>query len=144
MPASELARLESIAKSLASSLPKLFLALVYVAFSRLSGNRELVLGFTIHNRTDKAFRRTMGLAAANVPCGLDIDPASSFRAALHQIDVNFLRDLQHARFPVGQLSSSLGLPRIARRHIVAARWCSARRLSRSSVCGMNRLWDGET
>src|SRR6266851_5252229 len=107
----EFEHLEALAKSLGSSLPRLFLALIYIAFFRLTGSQDLVLGFALHNRTEEKFKRTIGLFASNLPCRIDIDRNTSFRDALRQIDADFLRDRARIRFPVERLGVLLGLSR---------------------------------
>ena len=107
----EFEHLEALAKSLGSSLPRLFLALIYIAFFRLTGSQDLVLGFALHNRTEEKFKRTIGLFASNLPCRIDIERNTSFRDALRQIDADFLRDRAHIRFPVERLGVLLGLSR---------------------------------
>ncbi len=107
----EFERLEALAKSLGSSLPRLFVALVYIVFRRLTGSSDLALGFILHNRIEEKFRRTIGLLASNLPVRIDIDRNTSFRDAVHRIDADLLRDRSHARFPVWQLGGALGLSR---------------------------------
>ena len=107
----EFERLRVFAKSLDSSLPRLLLALIAIAFFRLTGNRDLVLGVALHNRIEEKFKRTIGLFSTNLPLRIDIDRDMALRDALRRMDTDFVRDRSHIRFPVERLGGVLGLSR---------------------------------
>jgi hypothetical protein len=111
MDRAEFGCLEALAKSLGSSLPRLLLALISIAFLRLTGNRDLVLGVALHNRIEEKFKSTVGLFTSNLPLRIALDRDMTLRDVLGRIDADFVRDRSHIWFPVERLRGVLGLSR---------------------------------
>src|SRR5262249_35674798 len=104
-------KIEALAKSLGSSLPRMLLGLVYLTFNRLYGLNDIVIGFPLHHRLSPEAKRTIALFTQAMPFRVALDRQTSFADAVNSIDQWMAQDREHSRFPTGTLASSLGLTR---------------------------------
>ena len=102
---------ESLAKSLDTSIARLFLAFVSIGFSRLTGHDDLSLGFALHNRITPKLKNTIGLFAHNLPLRIEIDRKESFAGTVKRLAIRLDEDRIHSRFPAAELAQKLHLAR---------------------------------
>lgn len=107
----DFSKLESAARNLNSSAARAILALTYVAFARLYGRYDIVLGFELANRSDAMANQTIGLLARPAPMLLTLDPAVSVADAVRAIDVRRAQNYPHRQFPVQDIVRDIGITR---------------------------------
>ncbi|WKB55711.1 non-ribosomal peptide synthetase [Eleftheria terrae] len=108
LPRDRYAGLQALAAAEGSSVFHLLLGALYVLWSRLSGQRDLVIGLPVANRTDAASRATGGLYVNVCAHRFDFDDRLGFRALLQGVRRMLARDWRHRRFPLGDLQRELG------------------------------------
>jgi amino acid adenylation domain-containing protein len=107
----DFARLEAAAKAMGSSAFRVIVALSYVAFARLYGRYDIVLGLKLANRPHERAKQAIGLMAWPTPMLLTLDPATTIADAVRQIEEARARNYPHRRFPVEELARELGITR---------------------------------
>jgi amino acid adenylation domain-containing protein len=107
----EFSKLEFAARSLNSSAARAILALTYVAFARLYGRYDIVLGFELANRSDAMANQAIGLLARPAPMLLTLDPAVSVADAVRAIDERRAQNYPHRHFPVQDIVREIGITR---------------------------------
>jgi enterobactin synthetase component F len=107
----DFSKLESAARNLNSSAARAILALTYVAFARLYGRYDIVLGFELANRSDAMAKQAIGLLARPAPMLLSLDPALSVADAVRAIDERRTQNYPHRHFPVQDIVRDIGITR---------------------------------
>ena len=108
----DFARLETAARKLDSSVFRAITALTYVAFLRLYGRSDLVLGFELANRPDIRSKQVIGLMVRALPLPLRLDPRRTTMADLvHHLEQMRTADYPHRHFPLQDLIKGLGITR---------------------------------
>ncbi len=95
--------LQELARANGLSIFHLMLALVYVYFSRLQQQEEIVLGLPILNRSSAAFKRCGGLFTGICPLRLSL-PGDASLIEFAALIKSRLRDVyRHQAFPIGHI-----------------------------------------
>ena len=103
-------RLKMAAAAAGGSVPRMTLALTYVALSRLYGTSDIVVGFPFHNRTTEAAKRSIDLQMTVMPFRMAFDSEMTTAELLKKIAASQVSDRRHGKFPF------VSLGRMAARH----------------------------
>ncbi|MEP6546414.1 MAG: amino acid adenylation domain-containing protein [Gammaproteobacteria bacterium] len=109
VPPSMVTRLGRVGAASNSTLAAVILAATAAHLSRLSGQRDIVLGLPMSGRTSPALRRVFGFLSNVVPLRLDVDPYAPFAGLVKQAGAQALQALRHQRYPAASLRQDLGL-----------------------------------
>ena len=104
-------RLETAARHVGSSVFRTIIALTYVAFARLYGRYDIVLGVELANRSDARAKQTIGFTARPLPMLLKLDHTMTIADAVRHIDETRARNYPHRFFPIQELARELGITR---------------------------------
>ncbi len=96
-------RLQQLARQTGATTFHAFSALLYVYFSRIHQNADLVIGVPLVNRSTEQFRNTIGLFTGILPFRIQAPASSSFRDLVTRVKQDFLEDRAHQRFPVDEV-----------------------------------------
>lgn len=107
-------RIDVLARQYQSSRFPVLLAALYVYFIRTSQREELVIGLPILNRSNAAFKQTLGLftqvSAVRLQFGVDL----SFGELIRAVTRTLKQDYRNQRFPLSDINRSLALRRDGR------------------------------
>jgi len=95
----EFAHLKKAAATLSGSVPRMALALTYVALSRLYGLNDIVVGFPFHNRTTEASKQSIDLQMTVMPYRMTFGAEMTLAEMLKKIAALLVADRRHGRFP---------------------------------------------
>ncbi len=112
IPPSMVARLEELGATHRTGLSAVLLAAIALYLSRLTGNRDVILGMPVAARTNSRLRRSTGFVANVLPLRLQIDPAQSFGALVEQTGIRVLEAFRHQRYWSNALRGDLGMAAI--------------------------------
>jgi len=104
-------RMKSLAKACQASAFHVWLAALYLCFTRSHQRDEWVVGLPILNRTHARFKATLGLFAQVSPARLAFPDDIAFGELVRGIAQVLRQDLRHQRFPLSELNRGLGLLR---------------------------------
>jgi enterobactin synthetase component F len=104
----DFARLQQSATALGSSVPRLVLALAYVAIARLYGVGDIIIGTPGHNRSSQAAKRSMSLAMTVMPFRMQFESTATIAQMLKEIAALQMAARRHGRFPFASLTRSGG------------------------------------
>jgi len=100
---------KKFARHLGGSVVQLYLSALYVYFSRIYENQDLVFGLPIHNRRTSKDKKTIGtclsVSAQRFNYSCDLTAGELFNAMLKEQS----QSLRHQRFPLGDLYHGLKL-----------------------------------
>lgn len=108
---SDYANAELFAKEQGATSFNLFLAVLAIYFARTRARAEVVIGIPSLNRGGKRFRSTLGMFVGVFPVMVRIDPSATFVELLTAIAATLRGALRHARYPLSELSRTLGVGR---------------------------------
>jgi enterobactin synthetase component F len=100
--------LKATVTALGTSVPRLALALTYVAVSRLYGATDVVIGFPLHNRATETSKRSIDLSMTVMPFRVNLDSELTIAKLLKKIGAMLVADRRHSRFPFSSLSHLTG------------------------------------
>lgn len=107
----DFARHRAYAQSRGGSVVQLYLAALYIYFSRVTDNDDIVFGVPIHNRRTQSTKRVIGTLLSVCPTRLNFPSTltgESLFAGILQVQ---RQDLRHQRYPIGHLNGDLELRR---------------------------------
>ncbi|KAF1026602.1 MAG: Tyrocidine synthase 3 [Pseudomonas sp.] len=102
-------RMEQIANRHQASVFHVWLAAMYVYFSRTAQRREWVVGLPILNRSNARFRATVGLFTQVSAVRLQFSDELPFSALVRGVRDQLQQDFRHQRFPLSEMNRELGL-----------------------------------
>jgi nonribosomal peptide synthetase DhbF len=102
-------RLEALGTPYKAGLAVVLCSAIAVYLSKLTGERDLLLGMPVSGRTDARLRGSTGFVANVVPLRLVVDPAASGVAMVKQAAVRVREAFRHQRYSNGTLRHELGL-----------------------------------
>jgi len=95
-----IARDEFFTKSVEASLLNAFTTLFFAYFYRVSGNRDLALAISFHNRRTPEFRETIGLLMEALPLRVNIEDAETFKSLNKKVTSEAIETLQNRQYPL--------------------------------------------
>jgi enterobactin synthetase component F len=104
-------RLETAARTLGSSAPRVITALAYAAFARLYDRYDFVLGVELAKRSDARAKQVIGLMARPLPMLLTLNRTMTIADVVHRVDEARTRNYPHRHFPIQELVGEPGLVR---------------------------------
>ncbi|MGA9702399.1 condensation domain-containing protein, partial [Pseudomonas sp.] len=107
-------RMEHVANRYQASAFHVLLAAMYVYFTRTHQRDEWVVGVPILNRSNAAFRATVGSFAQVSAVRLQFSEQLPFGALVRGIRDQLKQDFRHQRFPLSEMNRELGLRRTDR------------------------------
>ena len=99
--------MEALAKSLDTSLPRIWMGIIAMYFYRTTQKESLCLGLPITNRYTEAEKNTIGLFTGVVPLLLTPTPGMTFEELLRHVSATRRSDWPHQRFAIGELVNEL-------------------------------------
>jgi nonribosomal peptide synthetase DhbF len=109
IPADTVRQLEQLASAHGASLVAVILTVTAVYLSRMTAQRDVVMGMPVSARTSRKLRRVFGFLSNVVPLRTYVDPALSFSQLLEQTAVRVREAFRHQRYASGSLRRDLGL-----------------------------------
>ncbi len=106
-----LRRMEHVAQRYQASAFHVLLAAMYVYFTRAHQRDEWVVGLPILNRSNAAFRGTVGLFAQVSAVRFQFSEQLPFGALVRGVRDQLKQDFRHQRFPLSAMNRELGLRR---------------------------------
>ncbi len=107
-------RMEHVANRYQASAFHVLLAAMYVYFTRTHQRDEWMVGVPILNRSNAAFRATVGSFAQVSAVRLQFSEQLPFGALVRGIRDQLKQDFRHQRFPLSEMNRELGLRRTDR------------------------------
>jgi enterobactin synthetase component F len=105
----DFARLTEAAAALGSSVPRLALALSYIAIARLYDTTDIVIGTPSHNRATQAAKHAIDLAMTVMPFRMRFESGVTVTEMLKDIASQQAADRRRGRFPFASLARGQGL-----------------------------------
>jgi len=105
----DLIDLENLAAAQGASLVTVIIAATAAYLSRMTGERDVVLGMPVSARTSAKLRRVFGFLSNVVPLRIQVDPAESFSQLLKKTGIRVREAFRHQRYWSGALRRDLGL-----------------------------------
>ncbi len=99
-------RLGALCKENKSSIYHLFAGLLYIYFSRTTGNGDMVIGLPVLNRSNKIFKQTFGLFTGVSPLRIDLGPEATLGRLLRFISTELRQIYRHQRLPITEINKS--------------------------------------
>lgn len=96
-------RLQQFARQQGVTTFHAFLGLLYIYFSRINQNPDLVIGVPLLNRTTEQFKKTIGLFTGILPFRMHAPGTSTFSELVTIVKTCFQEDTRHQRFPVDEV-----------------------------------------
>jgi amino acid adenylation domain-containing protein len=93
------------------------LAALYVYFVRSTGRDELVMGLPVLNRSNAAYKATMGLFVGVSAMRFRFGSELGFGQLLHAIAAELKQDYRHQRYPVSELNREVVLQQTGRQQL---------------------------
>ncbi len=109
IPRSTFLRLDELGTACNVGVAGVLFAALAVYLSRLSGQRDLLLGMPLSARTGPRHRGSTGFMANVVPLRLQVDPGESFTDLLRQVGTRMRDAFRHQRYGSSDLRGDLGL-----------------------------------
>ena len=109
IPRSTFLRLDELGTACNVGVAGVLFAALAVYLSRLSGQRDLLLGMPLSARTGPKHRGSTGFMANVVPLRLQVDPGESFTDLLRQVGTRMRDAFRHQRYGSSDLRGDLGL-----------------------------------
>ncbi len=106
-----LERMEQVANRYQASAFHVWLAALYVYFTRAHQRDEWVVGLPILNRSNAVFRGTVGLFAQVSAVRFQFSEQLPFGALVRGVRDQLKQDFRHQRFPLSEMNRELGLRR---------------------------------
>ncbi len=100
-------RLAAFAREHGASTFHAILGAVYVYFTRTAQREELVVGLPVLNRSNAAFKATVGLFVGVSPARFNFGPDLHFDELLQAISSELKQNYRHQRFPISDLTRDL-------------------------------------
>jgi len=110
-PVALLDRMEAVASRYQASASHVLLATLYVYFTRAYQRDEWVVGLPILNRSNAAFRATVGLFTQVSAVRFSFSEQLTFGALVRGVRDQLQQDFRHQRFPLSEMNRELGLRR---------------------------------
>jgi len=102
-------RLLAFAKKTQSTPFHVMLGALYVYFTRTTQRQELAIGLPVLNRSNAAFKETVGLFIGVSATWFQFGTQLSFRQLLKAIGKTLKSDYRHQRLPISELNRALGI-----------------------------------
>ncbi|KAF1011996.1 MAG: Polyketide synthase PksN [Pseudomonas fluorescens] len=102
-------RMEQLASRYQASVFHVWLAAMYVYFSRTAQRQEWVVGVPVLNRSNARFRATVGLFTQVSAVRLQFSDELPFSALVRGVRDKLQQDFRHQRFPLSEMNRELGL-----------------------------------
>jgi non-ribosomal peptide synthetase component F len=99
-----------------ASLFAVLLAIVHTLLYRYTGSRNITIGTTISNRTDKLLEDQMGCYVDVLPLQTTLEGGDIFSVVLDKVKTTVLEAYEHQAYPLDLLVEALNLDRSANRH----------------------------
>jgi len=109
IPGSTFQRLDELGTACNVGVVGVLFAALAVYLSRLSGQRDLLLGMPVAARTGPRHRGSTGFMSNVVPLRLQIDPGERFTDLLRQVGTRIGEAFRHQRYGSSALRTDLGL-----------------------------------
>jgi acyl carrier protein len=110
-PARLHAQLRALAAGSTATVFMIVAAAFFVLLSRLTGQRDIVVGLPISSRNHHGLDDVIGCFINFVLLRADVDPDQPFTALLACVRSDFLQALRHQYYPYDRIVSELRLPR---------------------------------
>lgn len=104
---SETAEVFQIIEDTGTSIFKLFLALSYTAFHKITGKNQLILGAPLHNRFSPAYQEIIGMFVNMVPFRIAAEKDTSFLELLNQLEQELKENIKHQAYPYDTLIKNI-------------------------------------
>jgi enterobactin synthetase component F len=104
-------RLETAARTLESSAPRMITALAYAAFARLYDRYDIVLGVELAHRADARSKQVIGLMARPLPMLLTLNRTTTIADVVRRVDEARTRNYPHRHFAIHELVRESALTR---------------------------------
>ncbi|MBN9381665.1 MAG: amino acid adenylation domain-containing protein [Chitinophagaceae bacterium] len=118
IPSELLSSLKTIAFEENTSLFTVLLGIVDVLLYRYTGCRNITVGTTISNRTDRSLEDQIGCYIDVLPLQTILEPDDIFPVVLGKVKTTLLEAYEHQAYPFDLLVEALNLDRSANRHLV--------------------------
>lgn len=92
-----------------ANVAQLYIGALYVYFSRVHQQSDIVFSLPTHNRRTAAAKQTIGTALSVYPSRIAIDADSNVAELITAIAKRQRQEFRHQRYPLGQLHTDLGL-----------------------------------
>lgn len=99
---------QQAAVSMNAGIPQLFLAMLSVYFSSVTGTKDLVFGCPAHNRRNHRQKQKVGVFASVSPLNIHLEESATFFELVDQICKLQKTSFRHQKFPIGDLMPLLG------------------------------------
>ncbi|HTC53879.1 MAG TPA: condensation domain-containing protein, partial [Steroidobacteraceae bacterium] len=109
IPGATFQRLDELGTACNVGVVGVLFAALAVYLSRLSGQRDLLLGMPVAARTGPKHRASTGFMSNVVPLRLQIDPGERFTDLLRQVGTRISEAFRHQRYGSSALRTDLGL-----------------------------------
>ena len=90
-----------------SSPAPVFLAALALYFSKVSGQKQVVIGVPTLNRWGKRYKFTPGLFTNVIPVPINVDPDASLTDLVSAVSRNLRACYRHQRFPLSEITRQL-------------------------------------
>jgi amino acid adenylation domain-containing protein len=100
---------KAFATTLGVSVVQLYLGALYVYFSRIHDQQELVFSIPVHNRRTSGAKKTIGTALSVYPTQLSAGSDCSVSELITLISKRQKLEFRHQRYPIGRLHQDLEL-----------------------------------
>jgi amino acid adenylation domain-containing protein len=109
LPRALVAQLEAIGAPSNARLPAVLSAVVALYLTRMTGQRDVLLGMPLSGRVSARLRGTLGFVSNVLPLRLAINPAMSFAELIKLAGVRVREAYRHQRYAAGAIRNDLGL-----------------------------------
>ncbi|MEK8020576.1 MAG: condensation domain-containing protein, partial [Candidatus Parabeggiatoa sp.] len=110
-------RLLAFAKKTQSTPFHVMLGALYVYFTRTTQREELAIGLPVLNRSNAAFKETLGLFIGVSAAWFQFGTQLSFGQLLKAIGKALKSDYRHQRLPISELNRALGIQKRGRKQL---------------------------
>lgn len=100
---------QAYAASMGASVVQLYLGAMYIYFSRVYSQKELVFSLPVHNRRTADAKKTIGTALSVYPTQISAEPDMTVSELIAYISKRQKLEFRHQRYPMGQLHNDLEL-----------------------------------
>lgn len=95
----------------------MIMALLYVYFMRVSGEKDVAIGVAVSNRNANKFHQAIGMMSNVIPVRLQFDDDVSVIELMQFIRNQLLESYRHARFPLGEINKKIRIHREDRKQV---------------------------
>ncbi|SKA48487.1 amino acid adenylation domain-containing protein [Chitinophaga eiseniae] len=109
IPGEKYQALKALSQKLECSIFHVMLAVLYTYIHRRYQQQDISFGLPVLNRSNAAFKKTIGLFMGISPLRMYVAPGDSFRTLAEKVKAQLRSDYRHQRFPLGKLVKELGI-----------------------------------